>query len=581
VPGFLGEVAMYVRGILVAFLLVAVTPAYAADIPAPSKMATVTVFPSGAEITRIVKLELTAGEHTLLVNDFTSKAILSSIRIEALQTDKLKISSVDVSRVNLTSTDPAIMQSARKRLEDELETLSDQRAAVDNVIKAAETQKSYLENLSRLPQTPGLSSAQGANVDWQALTGIISNGMNDALKTITEAKLKRRSLDRAISDLRKRIAAAGGSIKTRPQVRIFVSTATPLEAELRLRYQVEDASWRAFYDARLTTGDEGKGVAPSLVIARHASIEQKTGEDWDNVILALSTTRPGHATAARQPETLRVDFAKEEADVKQEAPASKVMLNAEFAWADAPQTTVTEQSPVSKETDAFQTVYAVPGRTAVKANGEAKRIQLGTEKLVPSLLVLTIPRFDLTAYLYARLKLPKNVSPLLAGPVALFRDGVFAGNGQLPQLAPGEEYELGFGADERVRVQYAVIDDKKGETGTFTTSRMEERHYAIAIKNLHARPIKFNILDRIPVAMHQDIKVDFVMDKGPQPMAKDVNGRRGVMLWVVTAKADEEKRIAFGYRITSPANKPIIFREPDTGADANPETFLFGSRIRF
>jgi uncharacterized protein (TIGR02231 family) len=580
VPGFLGEVAMYVRGIFVAFLLIAVTPAHAADIPAPSKIATVTVFPSGAEITRVVKLKLAAGAHTLLVNDFTSKAILSSIRIEALQTDKLKISSVDVSRVNLTSTDPAIMQSARKRLEDELETLSDQRAAVDNVIKAAETQKSYLENLSKLPHTPGLSSAQGANVDWQALTGIISNGMNDALRAITEAKLKHRGLDRAISDLRKRIAAAGSSIETRPQVRIFVSTATPLEAELRLRYQVEDASWRAFYDARLTTGDEGKGVAPSLVIARHASIEQKTGEDWGNVILALSTTRPGHATAARQPETLRVDFAKE-ADDKQETPASKVTRNADFAWADAPQTTPAEQSPVSKVTDAFQTIYDVPGRTAVKANGEAKRIQLGTEKLVPSLLVLTIPRFDLTAYLYARLKLPKNVSPLLAGPVALFRDGVFAGNGQLPQLAPGEEYELGFGTDERVRVQYAVIDDKKGETGTFTTSRMEERHYAIAIKNLHARPIKFNILDRIPVAMHQDIKVDFVMDMGPQPMAKDVNGRRGVMLWVVTAKADEEKRIAFGYRITSPANKPIIFREPDIGADANPETFLFGSRIRF
>jgi uncharacterized protein (TIGR02231 family) len=228
---------------------------------------------------------------------------------------------------------------------------------------------------------------------------------------------------------------------------------------------------------------------------------------------------------------------------------------------------------------AFQSVYAVPGRIAIKANGEAKRLQLGTEKLDPLLLVLTVPRFDLTAYLYARLKMPRDVSPFLAGPVALFRDGVFAGNGKLPQLAPGEEYELGFGADERVRVKYAVTDDKKGETGTFTTSHLEERRYAISVKNLHARPIQLNIIDRVPVAMHQDIKVDFAMDKGPQPSAKDVNGRRGVMLWAVKAGAGEEKRIAFGYRITSPAGKPIIYREPST--DVEMEAFLFGSRIRF
>jgi len=30
---------------------------------------------------------------------------------------------------------------------------------------------------------------------------------------------------------------------------------------------------------------------------------------------------------------------------------------------------------------------------------------------------------------------------------------VFTGNGEFPQLAPGEEYELGFGTDERVQVK--------------------------------------------------------------------------------------------------------------------------------
>lgn len=69
------------------------------------------------------------------------------------------------------------------------------------------------------------------------------------------------------------------------------------------------------------------------------------------------------------------------------------------------------------------------------------------------------------------------------------------------------------------------------------------------------------------------------MDKGPQPSARDVNGRRGVMLWAMKTAADEEKQIAFGYRITSPADKPIGYREPSTGTEGG--FFRFGASTRF
>jgi len=197
---------MKLRGILAAGLLAAASPAFAADIPAPSKIDAVTVFPSGAEVMRVIKVKLAAGEHTLLVNDFTADALPASIRVETAAADKLQIGSVDFSRVSLTSTDPAVLQSARKKLEDELEALSDQRAAEDNVIKSAETQKVYLENLTRLPQAPAPADARGPREDWQALTSVISKGMNEAAKTILDARLKQRQLDRAIADLRKQIS---------------------------------------------------------------------------------------------------------------------------------------------------------------------------------------------------------------------------------------------------------------------------------------------------------------------------------------------------------------------------------------
>jgi hypothetical protein len=118
----------------------------------------------------------------------------------------------------------------------------------------------------------------------------------------------------------------------------------------------------------------------------------------------------------------------------------------------------------------------------------------------------------------------------------------------------------------------------------FTTSRGAA--CAISVKNLHARPIQLHVIDRVPVAMHQDIKVDFAISKGPQPSAKDVNGRRGVMMWVMKTEADEEKQLAFGYRITSPADKALNYNEQGGGLAGRDRLdkareFRFGASTRF
>ena len=81
-----------------------------------------------------------------MVDGITGAAVSSSIRIEAPPGDKLEIGSVDATQVNLASTDPAVAQSARKRLEDELDALGDQRAAEGDVIKQRRRSRAILGN---------------------------------------------------------------------------------------------------------------------------------------------------------------------------------------------------------------------------------------------------------------------------------------------------------------------------------------------------------------------------------------------------------------------------------------------------
>ena len=550
-------------------------PALAAEVKGNSRIEAVVVFPQGAEITRTTKVHLDAGEHSVTLNDLPGQAIASSIRVEGRSAAKLEVGSVDIRRTYIASTDPAGMPANRKRIEDEIEAQKDQRAAQDDVIRSAEAQKGFLDNLAKLPATPAPALATGQREDWGQIFGVIGARSAEAAKAITDAKHKQREIDKKLVDLQKELAGTAPKQIERTELRINVAAEAGLEATLTVRYQVPSASWQAFYDARLATGD--KSVAPKLQIARRAAVSNTSGEDWEDIALSLSTTRPGRATAAPDLNMLSVDFEQplpvaappppvaaasgaRDAAERSVMPRAKMSLNKEAAdRADVREEIATETQAETSAT-AFQSVFAIPGRSTVKAQSEVKRVLIEQVAVDPQLLVRTVPRLDTTAYLYARTVWPKDRAPALAGSVALFRDGVFVGNGRLDQLAPGEEAELGFGADDRVKVKRNVTEDKKGETGTFSTSKIEERNFTIEVKNLHARAVQLAVIDRVPVSMQKDITVDMTV-KGPLQPKRDVQGRRGVSLWEMKLEPDEEKVVSFGYKVTYPPDKRVFYRE--------------------
>jgi uncharacterized protein (TIGR02231 family) len=342
---------------------------------------------------------------------------------------------------------------------------------------------------------------------------------------------------------------------------------------MSIRYQVGGASWLPFYDARLTTGT--KAQAPKLQLVRRASIQQRTGESWDEVALSLSTARPGAGTAAPELQPMVIDYESDsppppprpvggaarsmsrEAAVPgaaRLADGDEAQLRAKAAPAPEPQQA--EERRAAVETQAFQAVYGIAGRVTVPATGEAKRVQIDEAQLDPALAVRTVPKRDAKAFLYAKVTMARG-TPILPGQVSLFRDGTFVGNGRLPLLSPGEEHELGFGVDDAVRVKHAVAEEKRAETGIITSSKTDMRSYRISVKNLHERPIPVTVIDQIPVSQNADIKIELLGKTAPS--RRDMEDKRGLLAWDMELKADEEKVVEFGYRVTWPAAKKITY----------------------
>ena len=71
------------------------TPAFAADLKALSQVDAVTVYPSGAEVTRVTEAHLLAGETTLILEDLPGELDAQSIRVEGAGDAGLEIGSVD------------------------------------------------------------------------------------------------------------------------------------------------------------------------------------------------------------------------------------------------------------------------------------------------------------------------------------------------------------------------------------------------------------------------------------------------------------------------------------------------------
>lgn len=550
-----------------AFLSLA-APTMAAEVKGTSAISGVTVFPSGAEVTRVTRVRIAEGDHVVLLTDLPAQAVPGSIRVEGKSSGRLEIGSVDTRRLAVPRTDPVAAASERRTLELEIEKLKDARAVAQAASQAAETQKLFISKLIDLPSRLPTGGTQGSVQlpDWTQLYTIIGERTLEAQKAVLETSVKLRDIDRQISDLEKKLVAIAPVQEERTEVKVFVTAGAALDAELSIRYQVVSANWTPLYDARLTTG--ARNEAPRLTLVRRASIQQRSGEDWTDVALSLSTTRPGSGTAAPELYAMLVDF---ESDAPPRPVASGAAVRsvrpvAQEARADEEQRKTTDQlgsalakaedRPATVETAPFQAVFGVPGTVTVLTTGETKRVQIDEAQLDPALTVRVVPRLDQRAFLYAKVTLPKT-TPYLPGQVSLFRDATFVGSGRLPQLAPGEEHELGFGSDDSIRVRHAVLDEKRGESGIITSSKTDQRNYRIAVKNHHPRAMTVAVLDQIPVSQNQDIKVELIAKA--QPTRKDPDDKRGVMAWDIKLEPNEEKQIEFGYRVSWPADKRVRY----------------------
>ncbi|EIG58853.1 MULTISPECIES: mucoidy inhibitor MuiA family protein [unclassified Bradyrhizobium] len=542
--------------------LVLVTTAFAssswaAELDATSAIDTVTVYPDGATVTRVIAVDLPSGDSTLIAKDFPLGLDTSSIRVEGEGGAKLTIGTID-------ARTPRAAPVNLPELDKRIEALNDQRADLQGAIDSANARRKFAEHFAEAsPAGIGDKGEARPIAEWRTAFATVGEEIASADTAVRDATRKMREIDRQIGQLEIERKAKPPS---KLEVRMDIAVPAATKATLRVTYNVRNARWLPLYDARLDTG--AKDRKPQLELVRRAEVTQSTGEDWSNVTLGVSTVRIGRGGSAPELNSLVAQYpqvpkpralgslsdsampAAAPMQRKMEAPAYASRSREDIAER------AEEQQAVAEIGD-FQATYKIPGRVSLAPAEGAKSLRIASMTVPADLMVRAAPVMDPTAFLEASFKQADDTS-LLPGKVAIYRDGTFVGRGKLSASAKDDIVRLGFGADDKVRIERAVLKRNEGSAGLLvTTSKTDERSFKTTIRNGHDFPIKVAIEDQLPVSENEDILVEMLPATTP-PTASNIRDRRGVLEWSFDAKPGEVKDINFAWRIRWPKDKSMV-----------------------
>ena len=526
-----------------------------------TQIGAVTVYSDRALVTRNGTANLQSGAQEIIVAGLPAQLQTDSLRASGRGQVAVKIIGVEARERTLARPNSATARETQLELERAQDASKSLYDAIERLDERAQTVRKLAdESASRLAKS--LASEQSdferaaQLLDWVSAQLEQIHAQQAALKTQKrEADALQTALNTRLQELKT------GKDNSEKIVAVLVESAGEGAWDLELSYIVSNASWTPLYDARVSTGDDAK-----FILSLNALVTQKSGENWENVALKLSTARPGLGSLPPKLEPIWVDepraiyaHAPRPALARSRAMAggeqfSDAML-AESAPAPAPAPAPIESTEVVADvqsvSDGATVEFALPHSLSVPGDGQSHRVAIAVREFPTQFDFLAIPRRVEIAYLRAKATNDSELA-LLPGEVSIFRDGVFVGKAQLKNTAVGGELELFLGPDEQVRAKREMTT-RETDKNFIGSSKRVHFAYAIELHNLKAQNVMLEVRDQIPVSRSENIKIKL---RGATPEA--VQSDLGVLEWHINLNAGEKKTLRFDFGVESARDTTVV-----------------------
>ncbi len=534
------------RRIISVIAILALICVKAAAINVKSEIKDVTIYQQNAKITREATVSIPAGITEIVMEDLTSSILQNSLQVD-IQGKAILLSAT--SRINYMfgqKESPRI-----KELKDSLEL-------VDNEINWLQNQKIVYQGEERvINENNKLGSEQeGLNVEelkqlvifYRSRLFEVKKEILIIDKKVLELKLVKSRIQNQLSEL--------NSTRNKPtgEVIINVSSNISTKIDLRLSYLTPNAGWFPVYDIR------ADGTDKPLKLIYKANVYQKTGYDWEDVKLTVST---GNPTVDNNRPILYpwfIDFyvpptglSYIQSQLKSAERSQMMQLNIAqegLAREELDEVAEMPEYRVTETTSQMAAEYNIEVLQDIPSDGKEHLVAMMEYKPDADFTYHTVPKLSDGAFLLA--KVPDyGQYNLLPGQANLFFQGMYVGQSTINPVTTADTLLVSLGRDNKISVKRNQLKDftKKQVIGG---NIKETKGYEIFVRNNNIFPVNLELLDQIPISKNKEIEVQ-LEDNGGAEYSEDY----GRLLWKLNLKSGQTQNIRFVYSVKYPKDKKI------------------------
>jgi hypothetical protein len=568
---------------------------------AEGRVTHVTLYRGQAQITRAIPIEGAAGPLEVVIGNLPEQVIPNSLFAEG--GDAVEVRAVRF-RTRAVGEEP---REEVRHLDDQIAQVQRQLELNGKRRELLAKRSEYLLKLENFTGPTAQSDLSKGVLDAEALERITTFTFaqhekiaEDDVQLAQEA----RDLNARMELLaRQKAEITAGASRTVREAVVFVEKHADAGAELRLNYLVGNCGWAPTYTMRSSADRK------QVRVEYNALIQQLTGEDWTGVTLTLSTASPTlgaagpglapfHVTLTSNPvaasmingqvqsgeafganamfglgatkgqivEQLqglnqqRVEFANATGNAvlfddrnRFNFSLNDIACTVQQLELNGDATAVSVLRAESPELDGPSLSYELRGGVSLASRSDQQMVRIMQTDMSSDFYHVAVP--VLTSFVYREAELTNGSDEdLLAGPITVYLDGRFVGQGEIPSVARGQKFVVGFGADPQLRTRRELVDKTDSLQGGNRETTFE---YRLAIENYTGAPTTVRVLDRLPHA-ENGADIEVTLAKTSDPLSADKLYQReerpvGLLRWDVEAPAnasgEEARLIEYEYSV--------------------------------
>ena len=502
------------------------------------KISEVTVYHNQALVTRRGKINLKGGQQEVAIANLPLTVHTDSVTARCLGNAEVQLLAVRTERIFANES----LQQRTNQILGKIRQLEEQKRQLEDQINSVQLQQNFIQSFSEksVDRFANNLSSEPLNLnEVQDLLNFLGQSYQNYAQRITETEKQITELEKRLELLNQQIRQLQQPVYKQIQssVNIVITLETPFsrDCELEITYLVSQVNWTPFYDLRSTSDRK------QINLTCLAEIKQKTGEDWTDVNLTLSTAKPTLATQTPKLEPWYITGSKLPNCSQTNA---KIYDNfAELGALLAEENDTDKQQELLRVQKLVEQTTKFPGVVTFKldktytilSDGTFHKVTVFHKDLPCRTEYIAIPRQMSFAYLEATVTNNTNGLSFLPGKDNIFFYNSLIGTTELENIAPRQEFKLNLGIDQGLKIAQDLVERNIEIIGNY---RRTTFGYKLTVLNLRGEKVKLRLIVQLPVSRDEKVKVRLT-STNPEIQL----GEMGQLEWLLNLRAKGKRQV--------------------------------------